>query len=79
MAQDLGSLEKVLRLGEGRRLKRLKAQTDALEQRVIAEPAVRTTPVEVVADLSDTARIFAATKFNGDGIVPAETAPNKYT
>src|SRR5258707_1360786 len=28
MAQDLGSLEKVLRLGEGRRLKRLKAQAD---------------------------------------------------
>jgi len=28
MAQDLGSLEKVLRLGEGRRLKRLKAQAE---------------------------------------------------
>jgi preprotein translocase subunit SecA len=28
MPQDLGSLEKVLRLGEGRRLKRLKAQAD---------------------------------------------------
>src|SRR3989454_5969564 len=28
MAQDLGSLEKVLRLGEGRRLKRLAAQAD---------------------------------------------------
>jgi preprotein translocase subunit SecA len=28
MAQDLGSLEKVLRLGEGRRLKRLQAQAD---------------------------------------------------
>src|SRR5206468_5868215 len=28
MAQDLGSLEKVLRLGEGRRLKRLQAQAE---------------------------------------------------
>src|ERR1700747_3558780 len=28
MPQDLGSLEKVLRLGEGRRLKRLQAQAD---------------------------------------------------
>src|SRR5213078_4960718 len=28
MAQDLGSIEKVLRLGEGRRLKRLKAQAE---------------------------------------------------
>src|SRR5438477_6728261 len=28
MAQDLGSLEKVLRLGEGRRIKRLQAQAD---------------------------------------------------
>src|SRR5207244_7865116 len=28
MAQDLGSLEKVLRLGEGRRLKRLQSQAD---------------------------------------------------
>src|SRR2546421_246191 len=28
MSQDLGSLEKVLRLGEGRRLKRLQGQTD---------------------------------------------------
>src|SRR5919201_3236729 len=28
MAQDLGSLEKVLRVGEGRRLKRLQGQAD---------------------------------------------------
>src|SRR5436853_7689107 len=28
MAQDLGSLEKVLRLGEGRRIKRLQAQAE---------------------------------------------------
>jgi hypothetical protein len=30
-------------------------------------------------DVADTAKIFAATKFNGDGIVPAESAPDENT
>jgi hypothetical protein len=30
-----------------------------------------------LADLADTTKIFAATKFNGDGIIPADSAPDE--
>ncbi len=44
---------------------------------VLASLAKKDSPAISLADVADTARIFAATPFNGDGVIPADSATDE--
>lgn len=51
----------------------------ATARRILENLGKPAATVIAFADVSDTAKIFAATRFNGDGIVPADTASDAAT
>ncbi|MBI3415714.1 MAG: hypothetical protein HY043_10430 [Verrucomicrobia bacterium] len=80
--KDLGELKKA---SDSLPLSSINNQTDsgkailASAQQILKSLGKPEATAISLADLGDTAKIFAATKFNGDGIVPADSADNADT
>ena len=71
----LESPEELVRGGDGLEVAAIKAgPVRAAAERILASVGRAGADTITLADVADTAKIFAETRFNGDGIVPADAA-----